>query len=170
MTQPRFPTVSGRAQLHVHDLPALAGGQQQLRLMTVRSEGQFNTVVYEEYDLYRGQDRRDIILMHPDDLGRLGLAPGERVVVRSEVGMLTNVLARAYDKIKAGNALMYYPEANVLVPRHLDPASRTPAFKNVVVTVEPISSHSDDHRMASALETTPRPATVVATRGGMRSC
>jgi molybdopterin-dependent oxidoreductase alpha subunit len=170
LTQPRFPTVSGRAQLHVHDLPALAGGQQQLRLMTVRSEGQFNTVVYEEYDLYRGQDRRDIILMHPDDLGRLGLAPGERVVVRSEVGMLTNVLARAYDKIKAGNALMYYPEANVLVPRHLDPASRTPAFKNVVVTVEPISSHSDDHRMASALETTPRPATVVATRGGMRSC
>ena len=33
--------------------------------MTVRSEGQFNTVVYEEEDLYRGQDRRDVILMNP---------------------------------------------------------------------------------------------------------
>ncbi len=41
--------------------------------MTVRSEGQFNTVVYEDYDLYRHQDRRDVILMHPEDLQRLGL-------------------------------------------------------------------------------------------------
>ena len=34
--------------------------------MTVRSEGQFNTVVYEEEDVYRGQDRRDVILLHHD--------------------------------------------------------------------------------------------------------
>ena len=27
--------------------------------MTLRSEGQFNTVVYEEEDRYRGQERRD---------------------------------------------------------------------------------------------------------------
>ncbi len=33
--------------------------------MTVRSEGQFNTVVYEEEDIYRGQERRDVILMNP---------------------------------------------------------------------------------------------------------
>jgi hypothetical protein len=33
---------------------------------------------------------------------------------------------------------MYYPEANVLVPRVADPLSRTPAFKNVLVTLEPI--------------------------------
>ena len=32
--------------------------------MTVRSEGQFNTVVYEEEDIYRGQERRDVILMN----------------------------------------------------------------------------------------------------------
>ena len=56
--------------------------------MTVRSEGQFNTVVYEDYDLYRGQDRRDVILMHPDDVERLGLNADQRVTVRSEVGML----------------------------------------------------------------------------------
>ena len=47
-----------------------------------------------------------------------------------------NILVRPFDKIKPGNALMYYPEANVLVPRHIDPASRTPAFKNVLVRVE----------------------------------
>jgi len=38
--------------------------------MTIRSEGQFNTVVYEEEDLYRNQTRRDIVLMHPDDISR----------------------------------------------------------------------------------------------------
>jgi hypothetical protein len=32
---------------------------------------------------------------------------------------------------------MYFPEANVLVPQTTDPASRTPGFKSVVVTVEP---------------------------------
>ena len=52
----------------VHELPDLETGDGQLRLMTVRSEGQFNTVVYEDYDLYRGQDRRDVILLHPDDM------------------------------------------------------------------------------------------------------
>jgi hypothetical protein len=31
---------------------------------------------------------------------------------------------------------MYYPECNVLVSRVLDPQSKTPAFKGVVVRVE----------------------------------
>ena len=30
---------------------------------------------------------------------------------------------------------MYYPEANVLVPRDVDPRSKTPAFKSVLVEV-----------------------------------
>lgn len=132
---PKFPTPSGRGQLHVHTLPELRGEGDQLRLMTVRSEGQFNTVVYEEEDLYRGQDRRDVILMHPDDVNRLGLKENQRVTVVSQAGKMKNILVRPYPEIRAGNVLMYYPEANELVPRDIDPSSRTPAFKNVVVTV-----------------------------------
>ncbi len=30
---------------------------------------------------------------------------------------------------------MYYPEANVLVPRTADPQSKTPAFKCVLITI-----------------------------------
>lgn len=134
---PRFPTADGRANLHCHALPALAEADGHLRLMTVRSEGQFNTVVYEEEDLYRGQERRDIVLLHPDDLSRLGLRPEQRVSVSSAVGRVRHVLARPYSDIRAGNALMYYPEANVLVPRSADPQSRTPAFKCVLVKIEP---------------------------------
>jgi anaerobic selenocysteine-containing dehydrogenase len=131
----RFPTADGKARLHVHALPALAGGGTSLRLMTVRSEGQFNTVVYEDYDLYRGVDRRDVILLHPSDIERLGLIADQEVTVATTTGSLSGVRATPFPAIKPGNALMYYPEANVLVARTADPASRTPAFKGVVASV-----------------------------------
>ena len=131
-----FPTEDGRAVLHRHSIPQLKGtGTNELRLMTVRSEGQFNTVVYEEEDLYRNQDRRDVILMHPDDLKRFGLEDDQPVTVSSKTGEMKNILARGFDSIRSGNALMYYPESNVLVARQADPKSKTPAFKGVVVEV-----------------------------------
>ncbi len=134
--EPRFPTADGKAVMHIHSLPELSGGgERELRMMTVRSEGQFNTVVYEEEDLYRNQDRRDVILMHSDDLQRLGLVHDQRVTVRSDTGEMHQILARSYDKIRPGNAMMYYPESNILVPRSIDPQSKTPAFKNVVVSI-----------------------------------
>jgi len=132
---PKFSTSTGKAKLHRHTLPELKGDGEQLRLMTVRSEGQFNTVVYEEHDFYRGQDRRDVVLIHPDDVKRLGLAEDQRVTVKSTTGEMKNILVRPYDDIRAGNVLMYYPEANVLVSRDVDPQSRTPAFKGELITI-----------------------------------
>jgi molybdopterin-dependent oxidoreductase alpha subunit len=137
MDTPRFPTESGRARFHAVELPAgPAPLDRQLRLMTVRSEGQFNTVVYEEEDVYRGQERRDVILISPQDMQRWGLTRDQRVTVRSSVGELRGRLVRPYD-VRPGNAVMYYPEANTLVPRDVDPRSKTPAFKNVLVEVVP---------------------------------
>ncbi len=137
--QPEFATSDGKAVLQRYKLPDLCGtGPNELRLMTIRSEGQFNTVVYEEEDLYRGQERRDLVLMHPDDIRRFGLTADQPIVVRSAVGEIAGFLARPFDAIKPGNAMMYYPEANVLVPRTLDPQSKTPAFKAVVVTISPV--------------------------------
>lgn len=133
---PQFPTKNGKAQLRVHELPELIGGAEGLRLMTIRSEGQFNTVVYEDYDLYRGIEGRNVILLHPEDLIRFGLKPGQATTVRSQTGEMTNVIATSFEKIRPGNAAMYYPECNVLVPRSADPRSRTPAFKAIPVTVE----------------------------------
>ena len=134
---PRFATDSGRAKFHTFDLPPLVGGaaKDALRLTTIRSEGQFNTVVYEEEDLYRGQERRDIIMMSPADRERMGFAIDQSVTVTSATGVLRDIRVREID-IRSGNAAMYYPEANILVPRMLDSASRTPAFKSVAITVE----------------------------------
>jgi molybdopterin-dependent oxidoreductase alpha subunit len=140
--EPRFATSDARARLHTFVLPEVPGGGEELRLMTVRSEGQFNTVVYEDTDVYRGQDRRDVILLHPEDIARLGFRAEDRVNVTSSAGRMPGILVRAFDRIKPGNALMYYPEANVLVPRTVDPLSRTPAFKSVLVRLESMRSTS----------------------------
>ena len=138
--EPHFATDSGKANLTVTELPELKGGDRELRLMTVRSEGQFNTVVYEEADIYRGQETRDVILVHPDDIAILGLQADSRVKVCSDIAAMENILLRAFEDIRPGNALMYFPEANVLVPRSIDPISKTPAFKSLTVRIEPMSN------------------------------
>lgn len=136
--QPTFPTPDGKAQMHVHPLPSLKGTSAgELRLMTVRSEGQFNTVVYEEEDLYRNQDGRDVVLINPSDVERFQLQHNQRVTVKTDTGSLGGIRVRSFEEIRAGNALMYYPEANVLIPRQADPSSRTPAFKGIVIKIQP---------------------------------
>ncbi|MFN8010546.1 MAG: FdhF/YdeP family oxidoreductase [Holophagaceae bacterium] len=131
--EPEFPTPDGKARAVVTPLPRFDEAPDALRLMTLRSEGQFNTVVYEDEDLYRGVDRRDAILMAAEDAARLGFQEGDKVRVESQTGAMTAVVFLV--AIRPGNAAMYYPEANVLVPPKLDPRSRTPAFKHVAVRV-----------------------------------
>ena len=130
----KFPTQSGKARFHSTELPSNHLSSGQLRLMTMRSEGQFNSVVYEEEDLYRGQERRDIVLMNKDDIARMGLKPEQRVRIKSEAGEMFYILVREFD-IRAGNVAMYYPESNVLVPSTVDPLSKTPAFKSIAVSI-----------------------------------
>ncbi len=134
--QGRFATADGRARFHVTPLPRFAPAADEFRLMTLRSEGQFNTVVYEEEDLYRGTRRRDVVMMAAEDGARLGLAEGARVEVTTEAGAMP--AAVSYADIRSGSLAMYYPEANLLVPRRLDPRSKTPAFKSVAARVRPL--------------------------------
>jgi anaerobic selenocysteine-containing dehydrogenase len=104
--------------------------------MTLRSEGQFNTVVYEEEDLYRGTTRRDVVMMSEADGARMGLAEGDPVDVATETGRLRVVAA--FIDIPPGNVAMYYPEANAIVPRRVDPRSGTPAFKSIAARLTPV--------------------------------
>ena len=159
----RFATPNGKAKFTVHALPPAPVVNGHLRMMTCRSEGQFNTVVYEEEDIYRGQERRDIILMNRDDISRLGLRVDQQVTVRSATGVMAGIRVRQHD-IRAGNALMYYPEANVLVSTQTDPRSKTPAFKCVDVTLETggDSTASANGRHASDTESKRVPLEVTA--------
>jgi anaerobic selenocysteine-containing dehydrogenase len=132
---PRFATASGKLRVSVPPTTTFRVGPGEFRLMTVRSEGQFNTVVYEEEDLYRGTSRRDVVMMSAEDGQRLGLSEGDGVTVSTGVGEM-RAQHVAFVDIPPGNLAMYYPEANVLVPRRVDAASGTPAFKSVAVRLK----------------------------------
>ncbi len=131
--QPEFATSNRKANFHVTPLPESDWEPDCFRLTTVRSEGQFNTVVYDQEDLYRGNKHRDVVMMSADDVQGLGAKEGDRVVVMTEIGKLeVNV---SIVNIRSGSIAMYYPEANVLVPRRIDKQSGTPAFKSVSARV-----------------------------------
>jgi molybdopterin-dependent oxidoreductase alpha subunit len=131
--QPRFKTASGKAIMHKTELPQPL--PDCLRLITIRSEGQFNTVVYEEHDLYRGVPHRHCIIVSQPDADRLNLRDGQRVRVRGEAGEMDNI-ELFIGRISKGSAAMYFPEANVLIRARLDPLSKTPAFKSAPIWIE----------------------------------
>lgn len=132
--QPKFSTPDHKANFRVCSIPLFKGKDGEFRMMTVRSEGQFNTVVYEEEDLYRGQISRWVVLMNKDDIKNRGLKENDLVTLESSVGKMENVVVREFD-IFPGNIMTYFPEANILVPTTTDPRTQTPAYKFVWVRV-----------------------------------
>ena len=137
MHTPHFDTPSGKAHAAVTAVPDFRLADGEFRLMTLRSEGQFNTVVYEDEDIYRGNERRDVVMMNADDAANLGLRRDQRVEVVNQTGRLAALVRFA--PLPPGNLAMYYPEANVLIPRRVDPASGTPVFKSTVARIVPLS-------------------------------
>ena len=133
--KPVFPTDSGKARFIYHSIPKMKQLEKnEFQLLSVRSEGQFNTVVYENKDLYRDQERRDVVLMNEKDMANMALIKNSPVVVKSKTGALQNILVRPFD-IKEGAVLMYYPEVNSLIGRAVDPLSKTPGFKSTIVAI-----------------------------------
>ena len=112
------------------------------RLITMRSNDQFNTTIYGYSDRLRGlEGSRDILLMCPDDIAAAGLTDGQVVTLVTDVDdgqdrRLGGLTLTAY-KLPRGTIGGYYPECNVLVPiGHHDELSKTPASKSVPVRVE----------------------------------
>ena len=103
-------------------------------LSSVRSEGQFNTMIYDEADLFRKQNSRDVLYINAEDIRKLGLSNGSLVDVESETGSMKKLTLAEYD-IKPGNVMTYMPEANILIPQDNDMRSKTPSFKSVTVTI-----------------------------------
>ena len=135
--EPRFKTVDGKAHFRVPrstNWTARSSDTKDLVLTSVRSEGQFNTIVYDEADRYRNQTHRNVLFMSEQDVRLRGMQAGELVNVESNVGKMHGLVLAVFD-IKPGNVMTYFPEANVLVPQRSDPRSKTPSFKSVRVSV-----------------------------------
>ncbi|WMT89859.1 FdhF/YdeP family oxidoreductase [Pelagibacterium sp. H642] len=136
--EPSFGGAEGKASFVTVKLPEpirAPDGRTSLTLATIRSEGQFNTIVYEDADSYRKSAPRWSVLLNAEDMAALGVAEGDAVNLASARGKMTGLKAIAFD-IPRGSALAYYPEANVLVGTEIDPRSKTPAFKSVPVWIE----------------------------------
>ena len=131
MHAPSFGTADGKAHFVVTPIPETRPGR--LMLASVRSEGQFNSIIYEETDSYRGKAGRHSVFLNGEDMAERGLVEGQGVTVTSDAGQMQG-LATQFD-LPRGSALAYYPEANVLVGTAVDPRSKTPAFKSVPVEV-----------------------------------
>ncbi|EDX87362.1 oxidoreductase alpha (molybdopterin) subunit [Synechococcus sp. PCC 7335] len=142
-TTPRFKTDSGKAKMPLTPLPDLSlsvdselGSQPgtQLTLITARSYRQHNTIVYGPGDKYRGIPHRQCILMNPKDIKAGGFLNHQRVTIQGSAGTLSDIEIIS-GAIRPGAALMFYPEANVLMKAEIDPKSHTPAFKRVPILV-----------------------------------
>lgn len=141
LAKPRFATKSGKAGFCIpsqtswnNKTIATKEKTTQYTLTSVRSEGQFNTIIYSEEDVYRRQSHRQVLFISAADLEKLELMEEDLVDVSNATGTLRNLKLAVYD-IKPGNVMCYFPEANVLVPQSVDQRSRTPSFKSVSVSI-----------------------------------
>jgi molybdopterin-dependent oxidoreductase alpha subunit len=119
------------------DMPESGG--DVLRLMTIRSDDQFNTSIYTFNDRFRGvYGTRMVLLINPADLARLGFTEGDLVTATTAAsdGVARSVhrlRATPYD-IPAGCVAGYFPECNPLIPLwHFAEGSQVPAAKSIPV-------------------------------------
>lgn len=144
-----FATESGRARFTVPEElqgdPAMDAAPPELRLFTIRSDGQFNTTIYHLDDRFRGVfGSRMVLFMAPPDMERHGLVQGDLVSLRTPTddGVLRRVEGLAvvpYD-LPQGCVAGYYPELNPLIPLwHHAKESKVPAAKSIDVLVERVA-------------------------------
>ncbi|MCE0523158.1 MAG: FdhF/YdeP family oxidoreductase [Methylacidiphilales bacterium] len=138
----RFETPSGKAVFTAHPLPDNDLPDGQFALMTMRSQDQFNTTIYDLDDRYRGiYNGRRVVFLNRQDVAELGLVQGQIVDLTShfngEKRTAEHFMVVPYD-IPRRCAAAYFPEANVLVPvDSVTPKSGTPVSKFVPITLAP---------------------------------
>ncbi|HEX2184380.1 MAG TPA: molybdopterin-dependent oxidoreductase, partial [Chloroflexota bacterium] len=130
----RFPTADGKAHFTVVQPPEVELPEGAF-LMSTRRGKQFNSMVQARRDPLNGAMREDV-LMNEADVRALGLADGDAVLLRSEVGVFRGRAKVA--PIKARNLQVHWPEGNVLLKRgQTDPICGIPDY-NAIVRVEPL--------------------------------
>lgn len=112
-----------------------------LRLITLRSNDQFNTTVYGYSDRLRGiEGSRMIVMMNADDRIRFGIAKDGKARLTTAVddGIIRSMSGFQvidYD-IPAGTCAAYFPECNALIPLwQYAQESMTPAAKSIPIRV-----------------------------------
>ena len=139
-----FPTGTGKANFLVLDglhADVPIDDPQVLRLLTMRSQDQFNTTIYSMNDRYRGVwGNRMVLFMNQQDREERGLLKEQVVGLETVYGdnhlrRVTGLTVLDYP-LPRGAVAGYYPELNPLVPiEFVDGLSGTPAAKSVPVRI-----------------------------------
>jgi molybdopterin-dependent oxidoreductase alpha subunit len=137
-------TPSGKAEfLTPGDLSATGfkDAPGRYRLMTLRSNDQFNTTIYGYHDRFRGvKGTRDVLFINAADMADAGLSEGQIVALESDAEdgqtrRQEGLIVTPYD-IPRGCLGAYYPECNILIPvEHHAEQSHVPAAKSVPVRI-----------------------------------
>jgi len=139
-----WKTASGKAEFIAPPALSATGFDDQpdlFRLITLRSNDQFNTTIYGYHDRFRGiEGTRQIVLMNRRDIERLALAEGAEVALHTDAGDRTerrvNGLRIVGYDIPEGCIGAYYPECNPLIPLwHHAEEAKVPAAKSVPVRI-----------------------------------
>ncbi|MFC7704286.1 FdhF/YdeP family oxidoreductase [Plastorhodobacter daqingensis] len=112
-----------------------------LRLITLRSNDQFNTTIYGYRDRFRGiYGTRMVVLLCDEDMQRLGVEDGAIVSMETAVDDGVHRRMDGFRVVRYGIPKgcvgAYYPEANALIPlwQHAE-KSMVPAAKSVPVRI-----------------------------------
>jgi molybdopterin-dependent oxidoreductase alpha subunit len=139
-----WKTQSGKAEFITPDMLSAIGVKDapgRYRLITLRSNDQFNTTIYGFSDRLRGIEGRNVLLINPREIRRANLHAGQTVqlVCDAEDGVHRAVggLVITPFSLPDGCVAAYYPETNPLVPLwYHDQHSKTPAYKGVPVRID----------------------------------
>ncbi|WP_028967282.1 FdhF/YdeP family oxidoreductase [Sphingomonas phyllosphaerae] len=139
-----WDTESGKAEFLVPDTLNATGFTEadgRFRLLTLRSNDQFNTTIYGYSDRFRGiNGTRQVVLMNRADIARAGLTAGQKVTLATDAEdnhdrRVGDLIVVEYD-VPDGCIAAYYPECNPLIPlSHHAEESHVPAAKSVPVRV-----------------------------------
>jgi molybdopterin-dependent oxidoreductase alpha subunit len=141
-----WKTPNGKANFIVpqsfdEDPDMQAAGPDILRLMTMRSDDQFNTTIYSLDDRFRGVfGTRRVLLMNPADILSMGFAIGDCVTAST---VATDGVPRSVESLRLtsydiprGCVAGYYPECNPLIPLwHHAEGSFVPAAKSIPIRI-----------------------------------
>lgn len=139
-----WKTESGRAEFTVPKELSATGFEDapgRYRLITLRSNDQFNTTIYGYSDRLRGiEGTRMVLLISPKEIAAAGLKEGQVVGLETDAGdgrkrYVGGLTITPFD-LPDGCIGGYYPELNPLIPlNHHDKRSKTPAAKSVPVRI-----------------------------------
>ena len=139
-----WKTESGKLEFTIPDglnACGFADAPGRYRLITLRSNDQFNTTIYGYADRLRGiEGTRDVLLISPEEMEKARLDQGQIVALVSDAGdgvhrEVGGLAVTPFD-LPPGCVAAYYPEMNPLVAlSHHDCLSKTPAYKSVPVRI-----------------------------------